>query len=432
MPLCRDKEEEPPIREANKLTHIFIKPKLPPKRRNRLFNRLRFASVTVVTGIAVLSLSEVPHQTSLAISDTLVKSSPGTRIIYPYSVIPGGVQSPVELRQALLRDRVAANHYDGFDLDRTRIQHLTKPRQVYVSYRVADRIYWTRKRLQLPKGETILTDGVNSTRTRCGNRIADLPQGPHRDDEPTEQALNFAPPKPLETKPISADSHLLGGERIGRGVVPPVDYLAAFGATVNPRNGQVGGLGAPTGYSPVPGSGIFFLPKALGPTGKDTSSPITQTGGPLVPAISPISPITSVHSNDPSISPSLPVSTITPSNPLLLPALASPGSGILPVNPGPPGLLVKPLGSETLSPSSFFLPNASEVVFEVSNSETKANESQTIATTIVQPPANTNVDAPEPGTVIGTLVGTVLLLLLNLRLRSPEPKGSASASRLRA
>jgi hypothetical protein len=90
---------------------------------------------------------------------------------YPYSVIPGGVYSPEELRNSTDRDGVIRAHYADFDLKSTRLVTLASDRYQYVSYRVKNKVYWTNYKLRIPKGEVLLTDGVHFARTRCGNRL---------------------------------------------------------------------------------------------------------------------------------------------------------------------------------------------------------------------------------------------------------------------
>jgi hypothetical protein len=118
--------------------------------------------------------------------------------VYPYSVIPGGVRSVAELREAIARDPLVKAHYQGFNLGQARVIRLKKDREVYVSYRRGHAIFWTSKKLILRKGETAITDGTNLSRTRCGNRIAEKPSLPHSDPEPTPVALDT----PLPTPPI--------------------------------------------------------------------------------------------------------------------------------------------------------------------------------------------------------------------------------------
>jgi hypothetical protein len=61
---------------------------------------------------------------------------------------------------------------------------------MYVSYRIGNDVFWTKHRLTLPKGETMLTDGRAMARTRCGNRVSALPSKPNALVEPTTEELN--------------------------------------------------------------------------------------------------------------------------------------------------------------------------------------------------------------------------------------------------
>jgi hypothetical protein len=110
--------------------------------------------------------------------------------VYSYSVIPGGASSAQSLQAALHRDPIAAAHYIGFRVQNARVIHLTHERRAHVSYRIGDKIYWTRKEITLHAGETLLTDGTHFARTRCGNRIADVPAGPIFPAEPPIEVIN--------------------------------------------------------------------------------------------------------------------------------------------------------------------------------------------------------------------------------------------------
>jgi len=101
-----------------------------------------------------------------------------SRPVYPYSVIRGGVYSALELDRALEHDGAAAAHYTGFDRTRVHTAHAEAGQPMYASYRVRDRIYWTRNPVRLIAGETLLTDGDNLARARCGNRLSLTPQQP--------------------------------------------------------------------------------------------------------------------------------------------------------------------------------------------------------------------------------------------------------------
>jgi hypothetical protein len=112
------------------------------------------------------------------------------RLVYPYSVVPGGVASAAELRQAADHDATVAKHYSGFNYQRARIVEVSQPKLVYLSYRRGNQIFWTRKRASLHKGEKLLTDGHITARTRCGNQVSVLPQANSSPQEPTMAELD--------------------------------------------------------------------------------------------------------------------------------------------------------------------------------------------------------------------------------------------------
>lgn len=97
------------------------------------------------------------------------------RPVYPYSVIPGGVYAAGELKAAVQKDNAVRDHYAGFNTGQVQFVTLGCDCYRYVSFRQGNQIYWTRKKLRIPKGEVLFTDGVNYARTRCGNRLADQP-----------------------------------------------------------------------------------------------------------------------------------------------------------------------------------------------------------------------------------------------------------------
>jgi len=113
-----------------------------------------------------------------------------TRRVYPYSIVPSGVLNRQELTHAVVVDKVVAEHYAAFEADKATVRTVTKPRGVYVSYRKGDKVFWTAKKLQLAEGETLLSDGQNEIRTRCGNRISDVPRLPVEANGPGAEELD--------------------------------------------------------------------------------------------------------------------------------------------------------------------------------------------------------------------------------------------------
>ncbi len=109
---------------------------------------------------------------------------------YLYSVIPGGVANAEELRQAMAHDPVIARQFEGFDFQRAHLVQVSGKQTMHVAYRMGDKVYWTRKKLPLHPGETLISDGKIVARTRCGNRIALVPLGPPAMVDPVDADLN--------------------------------------------------------------------------------------------------------------------------------------------------------------------------------------------------------------------------------------------------
>ncbi len=98
--------------------------------------------------------------------EQVVEKRAKPRLVYPFSVVPGGIEDGAEVAEALARDPVVEAHYAGFRADRARVVLLNEPRLVHVSYRVKDKVYWTRKKVKLQKGEKLITDGKEFIRAR--------------------------------------------------------------------------------------------------------------------------------------------------------------------------------------------------------------------------------------------------------------------------
>jgi len=86
------------------------------------------------------------HASAAAISPDVLAPADTTPVLsralhpnYPYSVVPGGVYSPAELRFAAAKDRVVREHYTGFNIKAAYLVTLTQDRLQYVSFRRGDR-----------------------------------------------------------------------------------------------------------------------------------------------------------------------------------------------------------------------------------------------------------------------------------------------------
>ena len=147
--------------------------------------------------------------------------------IYPYSVIPGGLKDPSDLRYATLRDYVVRQHYAHFDYGHARLVRASEAREVFLSYRIRDSVFWTRRKVRLPAGELLLTDGNITARARCGNQVSDTAKPEVSDEEPAEDVLD-QPVAVMETpsmpiRPVLAPPDLPIGKP-----VPPALFAGGF------------------------------------------------------------------------------------------------------------------------------------------------------------------------------------------------------------
>jgi hypothetical protein len=152
------------------------------------------ALVLPVAGLIPVYLYRTPSVYPRAF-DVQQANVPGDkRLVYPYSVVPGGVASVQEVRGAALKDKVVDAHYNGVDISALQREVAGVSQAIYISYRKGNSVYWTKHRVRLAKGELLLSDGKNRIRMRCGNRVAQIPQDPTSDNEPSEVALDTPVP----------------------------------------------------------------------------------------------------------------------------------------------------------------------------------------------------------------------------------------------
>jgi hypothetical protein len=112
------------------------------------------------------------------------------RIIYPYSVIPGGVFNRGELAISTSNDPVIKAHYADFKISEAKVIPAQQTEMMYVSYRVANRIFWTSKKIKIAQGENLITDGKQCARTRCGNMVSANAMRPVSLTEPPDDAFD--------------------------------------------------------------------------------------------------------------------------------------------------------------------------------------------------------------------------------------------------
>jgi hypothetical protein len=168
------------------------------------------------------SAEELSRERLLKLNQMLAQAPPlPERLVYPYSVIPGGVADAKELKWVAEHDPVVASHYAGFDYDHARVVRLTLAQTVYLSYRIGNRIYWTSHRVTLHKGEKLITDGKITARVRCANQVIQVPQqaaDAPRIEPPAvafDQPIRIPRGTAIQTRPVPFQSALLSGPGLG-------------------------------------------------------------------------------------------------------------------------------------------------------------------------------------------------------------------------
>lgn len=203
-----------------------------------------------------------------AIDVTSPASRGSRRAVFPYSVIPGGVRDTRELGNAAANDPVVAAHYAGFHIARAHTLRLDRPAMMYVSYRLNNRVYWTRNRMTIPAGETLISDGENYARVRCGNRLSPIAALPVSLAEPPAEKLET----PAFVPPLLADL----SPREGFAIDPLITGMPGLGPI--PSSGPV-----VPGVPPVKVPPVGFppiLPPGVTPPGSDTPPPPVSTPEP--------------------------------------------------------------------------------------------------------------------------------------------------------
>ena len=339
-------------------------------RRARRFAAFALVAVALVAGYVVvrthLREQQPPSETAEALALASAAVDPLTlvpqgddaqtaaeRVVYPYSVIPGGVHSVDELKAAIQRDPVVAEHYRDFDVSRARVERLREPHVAHVSYRIGDGVYWTRKQVTVPAGERVITDGTHVARTRCGNQLAAAPAVTSA-NEPSAEVLNRPT---LQMVPVAS----VRPDPSTSGMPSPVVLPTGGGVTAGPPHsggdsggsspGVFTGAGVPSGVTPQQkpdGNGTGNRPETptnpnTPPTGGNTppvAGPPPQGPGPGVPGtpgIPGLPPLTPpggnpfVPNTPPGVPPGLPGNPNTPDTP------GNPDDPGNPWNPRKPG-----------------------------------------------------------------------------------------------
>ena len=275
-----------------------------------------------------------------------VAAPPVGRRVYPSSVVSGGLTTQTDMKDAVQQDRIVRSHYADLRPTNFRPHVLPNDHQGYVSYRVRDKIFWSRRLMTIKKGETVLTDGKTMLRGRCGNRISPVPMEPTAPPalEPAEAVLDSSvesrrlesiPPVPSPS-PIDTTLSLVRPSA----TEPSVSPLVA----PPPQPQLAGSFSQPNTFAPF---GVWAGGSQPGTGGFNGGTPAPET--PAFPLIAPPLPSGVIPGAPPGLVPAPPaapsewIELVTPQGPILplspmtpVPPPTSPIPGNVP-SPFPPG-----------------------------------------------------------------------------------------------
>ena len=163
---------------------------------------------------------------------------------------------------------MVGKHYSDFKIGKSHTIQLDRPVAMYVSYRRNNQVYWTRNKMVIPAGESLISDGENLARVRCGNRLSPVAAKPVAAIDPDRESLET----PEFVPPLLAS--LLPGES-----------AEMSPGSVDGSPSAPGPLSAPTSKSGSPYTPN--QPPLLGPGGPPHSIPIPPPPPPPPPVKTP-------------------------------------------------------------------------------------------------------------------------------------------------
>jgi hypothetical protein len=370
---------------------------------------LGIAGCAMLLALSVLDWAPAPERAVPAVAATApavlapaslavpVAASRKARRVYPYSIIPGGVSDRADLARMVASDKVVATHYASLDVNKMRELTVTRPRAVYVSYRKGDKVYWTAKKLMLAEGETLLSDGSSEVRTRCGNRISDVPQLPVEAKGPTSEELDSAVEE-VQDAPVQAGLTLAESGIDAIGDMPSLAGHAPRLPTLLNGASLWQASSAPPSHDDK--RELLAMAESLG------ASPVTVVGG---------GSAGSGSTGGPSAT-SSPASGST----------GSPGAVSGPVS----GSTGKPVGSGDPAPGStpdmptVLAPSPTQAVGTVSTSDTQMSPNNS---TLPIPPTGPVSTMPDTGTIVPPSIPPELLSPTPIRPRTGQASTKPTA-----
>jgi hypothetical protein len=149
--------------------------------------------------------------TALAPAPVVRAASAPKKVIYNYSVIPGGEPTVADFCGQIQSDTA----FHGFNCNVAYETSLRSPISVFMTFKKNGHIYWTKHLVSVKAGELMYTDGHRSFLARCGNEIGFAPQQPTMEID-----------EGLLSKPALPNASAALGVASGGSAVAAVEFVA--------------------------------------------------------------------------------------------------------------------------------------------------------------------------------------------------------------
>jgi hypothetical protein len=170
---------------------------------------------------------------------------------------PRSVATLDDFRRVVRSDQRLAAYYGSFNWAKAQLVTTAAPQLVYVSYQKAGTLARTKHPMLLPKGDTLLTDGVLQARTYCCNEVFELVDAPPPPSAEGGQPASPLPPATQVLWPPASPPALAPPA----GETPPAELVAPAPPPFSP----------PSARGEVPPSSLLTPP--VGPPFSPSSSP---------------------------------------------------------------------------------------------------------------------------------------------------------------
>jgi hypothetical protein len=238
------------------------------------------AFLTILAGCSGSRQTSAHSEKTVSSAGHLTKRA---SVVYPYSVMPGGVDSKEDIERGMASDRATAEHYREVEIATLHSTNLSAPLHAYVSYRKSGNIYWTSHKILIAAGEKVLSNGRDCIRGRCGNRISLTPRTPVMPDKQQEPTAEILDTPEVHGMVVDERAALPASVFSLLALSAPIqDASSGSASRTGSSSGAAGDSAGPAGFGAGPaaaGGSSSSTPPAILPVRPDRVDPLFKAPG---------------------------------------------------------------------------------------------------------------------------------------------------------